>query len=150
MRKLLVMSLLLAACTAPNPDYCPPERLEACSRAYYGWPVPPDLIGYVVVPAPDMTPDLYQCLAPLQHCSDNSEVRPGACCGNYVCFGTTCKPGLHGDCERDDDCAPVFVGKDRSPAICFMSHCMSQTGGACSADTDCASGSCNVEIARCR
>ncbi len=155
-RCTLLSAMLLAAsstaCTAPNPEYCASGPTFAdCVRLRLGIEGPPDLTGYQVVPLPDMTPgpDLFQCIAPGEHCSDNGLVRPGACCGNYVCLGT-CRAGLHGACTIDGDCAPIIVGKDRSPATCFGGQCLSQSGGVCALDSDCASGACNNAIARCR
>jgi len=142
-RAALLAALLLGACTAPNPEYCGPRGLVDCPSYV------PD--GFMLVPIPDQTlpPDMFQCIGPGEHCSDNGEVRPGACCGNYVCFGN-CRVGLHGACSLDADCAPVFVGNDRSPAICFGGQCLSQSGGVCATDSYCASGACDNAISRCR
>ena len=150
MRSALLFFVILAGCTVDNPDYCAPGPAFAdCVRLRLGIEGPPDLVGYQIVPLPDMV-DAFQCIAPGEHCSDDGELKPGVCCGNYLCFATACKPSLHGACERDVDCAPVVVGSNRSPAICFSGSCMSQTGGVCTDNTDCASGSCNHETARCR
>lgn len=144
LRAVAVAVLVLGACTTENPDYCAPGPTFAeCVRVRLNIEGPPDLTGYQIVPLPDMV-DGFQCIGPGEHCSDNGELRPGACCGNYICFATSCKPALHEACERDADCAPVIVGNDRSPAVCHLGHCMSQSGGACAGDSDCVSGRCGA------
>ncbi len=62
MRALLVV-VLLAGCTEPNPDFCADDNFDECQRAYLaarGWVRAPDLAGFEVVPLRDMTvaPDM--------------------------------------------------------------------------------------------
>jgi len=158
-RAIWALTLLAASCTADNPSYCKPgPGFEACARERLNLEGPPDLLGYQIVPLPDMTtaPDLYQCKGHLEQCSDVQEVVPGACCGTEVCWNRVCRTPLHGACRVKDDCANVFSSKDMkfgNWAACVRGECLGDTGAPCSSAVDCASGDCATlagDTNRCR
>lgn len=100
MRYAVLVSLVMAACTADNPDYCGPRGWRDCPQAYIY--VQPDLYGYVL--APDMTvlPDLsHPDLAPPPDLVPPPDLLCGlpydnkncGTCGNVCGKGTACSEG---------------------------------------------------------
>lgn len=134
-RVALLGALLAVGCTAPNPDYDPLWR-----EHLYGVPD-----GFILVPVPDQTvePDMYQCKAHLEQCSNITAVVPGACCGEDICYGQLCRAPLHAPCSVDGDCSPLLIGSSPYTAACHMGRCMGQTSGPCGSGADCVSGICD-------